>query len=216
MTSAVSLPARSRFVLLRGDHNLPEGTPSAHVREGFGHLVEPVGALDVDGDLAATHRSASGSKWGGPSLTASTLSRRPVIRPHEAGREHAQQGRHRSADAVVAAAGKQGPAVGEDRPVGDQVEDEVVAFAGEVLAAVVDYLVRADRPHEVELAGVVHARHVGTGPLGELDRERAGAASAAVDQHPPPGAGAAVPCNAIAPAWGSSMPPRRSALRACA
>ena len=62
--------------------------------------------------------------------------------------------------------------------------------AGEVLAAVVDHLVGAERPHEVELAGVVDAGHVRTEPLGELDRERARAASAPVDQHPTPDRGA--------------------------
>ena len=64
------------------------------------------------------------------------------------------------------------------------------AGAGEVLAAVVDHLVGAERAHEVELAGVVDAGHVRAAPLGELDRERARAAAGAVDQHPAPGRGA--------------------------
>ena len=84
------------------------------------------------------------------------------------------------------AAGRQRAPVGEHRPVRDQVQDQVVrrVRAGEVVPAVVDHLVRADRPHEVQLGGVVDPGHVGAEPLGELDRERSRAAAGAVDQHP--------------------------------
>jgi hypothetical protein len=41
----------------------------------------------------------------------------------------------------------------------------------EVLATVVDHVIRADRPHEVELARVVDAGHLCAEPLGELNRE---------------------------------------------
>jgi hypothetical protein len=54
-----------------------------------------------------------------------------------------------------------------------QIEHTVVPLAGarEVLRPVVDNVIRAERPHEVELAGVVDARDVRARPLGELDRE---------------------------------------------
>jgi hypothetical protein len=59
--------------------------------------------------------------------------------------------------------------------VGDKVEDDVVRLvpAGEVLAAVVDHHVGSERAHQVELAGVVDTGHVRTGPLRQLDGERA-------------------------------------------
>jgi pyrimidine operon attenuation protein/uracil phosphoribosyltransferase len=59
--------------------------------------------------------------------------------------------------------------------VRDEIEDEVVRLvgAGEVVAAVVDHVVGSQRPHEVELAGVVDTGHVRAGPLGQLDCERA-------------------------------------------
>ena len=57
----------------------------------------------------------------------------------------------------------------------DEVEDEVVRLVAtrEVLTAVVDDFVSTERPHEVELAGIVDTGHVCTEPLGELDREGA-------------------------------------------
>ena len=51
------------------------------VGEGVGHIVESERAVDVDATSPAMHSSASGSKWAGPSFTASTPSRRPVSRP---------------------------------------------------------------------------------------------------------------------------------------
>jgi hypothetical protein len=59
--------------------------------------------------------------------------------------------------------------------VRDQIQDQVVRLvgAGEVVAAVVDHLVGSQRPHELELAGVVDTGNVCAGPLGQLDRERA-------------------------------------------
>ena len=50
--------------------------------------------------------------------------------------------------------------------------------------AVVDHVVRAHRPHEVLLAGVVDAGDVRAEPLGELDREGPRPSAGAVDQHP--------------------------------
>ena len=141
----------------------------------------------------AMQSSASGSKWAGPSFTASTPIRRPVSRPATqpivSTRSSARDG---PADAAVAAAVGEGSAVGEHRPVRDEIEDQVVRLlgAGEVLAAVVDHLVGAERPHERELGGVVDARHVRAESLGELDRERARAATGPVDQHAAPGGGA--------------------------
>ena len=114
---------------------------------------------------------------------------------HRAGREDAQQGGHRAADAAVAAARGEGAPVGEHRAVRDEVEDEVVRpVPGEVVAAVVDDLVGAERAHEVELAGVVDPRDVRTRQLRELDGERPGAAARPVEQHaaPRPGAGRAL------------------------
>ena len=111
-----------------------------------------------------------------------------------ADRQHAQQRRHGSADAAVSAATDQRPPVGEHRPLGHQVQNEVVRLpVGEVLAVVVDDLVGTERAHEVELAGVVDAGHVCAGPLGQLDRERPGTSAAAVDKHATAGGGTGGP-----------------------
>ena len=102
-------------------------------------------------------------------------------------REDAQQRRDRAAHAPVPAARRQRTAIGEDRSVGNEVEDHVVRVvaAREVVGSVVDHVVGTERPHVIQLAIVVDARHVGAESLGELDRERSRAATGAVDQHPP-------------------------------
>ena len=117
---------------------------------------------------------------------------------------HPEQRRRGPADAPVAAAVGERPAAGEHRPMRDEVEDEVVRLdgAGEVLAAIVDHLVGTQRPHELQLAGVVDPGDVRADALGELDRERARAATGPVDQHPLSGAAPAVPCSAIVAACG--------------
>jgi hypothetical protein len=73
-----------------------------------------------------------------------------------------------------------------------EIEDEVVAqaAAGEVVCAMIDHVVRAERPHEVELGGVVHPGHVGASPLGQLDGERPRSAAAPVDEDAVTGRGA--------------------------
>jgi hypothetical protein len=103
-----------------------------------------------------------------------------------ADREHAQQRADGTSDTAVAAARRERPPVGEHRPPDDQIEDQVVGLPPrEVLAAVVDDVVGAERAHELELAGVVDTRDMSTESLGELDGERARPTAAAVDGHAP-------------------------------
>jgi hypothetical protein len=105
-----------------------------------------------------------------------------------ADRDDSNQCRHRPADTAIPATASERPPVGEHRAMGDEIEDPVVRLgaAGEVFAVVVDHLVGAQRPHEVELAGVVDSGHVGTCPLRQLDRERARATARPVDEDPHP------------------------------
>jgi hypothetical protein len=79
--------------------------------------------------------------------------------------------------------------------MGDEVEDHVVRLVstGEVLAAVIDHLVRSDRVHQIQLPRVVDAGHVRTAPLRQLDRERARASTRSVDQNPPARSGSRCP-----------------------
>lgn len=137
ISSSGATARRTGSASRRGDDDLAGGPSLADAGEGLGHLVKPDGA----------HRSVSGSKWGGPSLTASTPSRRPVTYP-------------------VAAPGEHGP-------MSDQVQDEVVrlAVSCEVLASVVDHLIGTERPHELELRRVVHAGDVRTQAFRQLNRE---------------------------------------------
>src|SRR4029077_17688054 len=92
----------------------------------------------------ATQKSASGSKWAGPSFTASTPMERPVSRPTtdptgatpknpgpnpphpRPDGDHPQQRRHRPTYAPVPTAGCQRTPVGERRTVSDQVQHQVV------------------------------------------------------------------------------------------
>jgi hypothetical protein len=57
--------------------------------------------------------------------------------------------------------------------MGDEIEDEGIGLlgTGEVVALVVDHLVRAERSHEVKLAVVVDPGYVRTELLGQLDGE---------------------------------------------
>ena len=105
-----------------------------------------------------------------------------------ADRHHTQQRRHGPADATVTTVAGERSAIGEHRSMGDEIEDQVVRLvaASEIVAAVVDHLVGAERPHELELAGVVDSGHVRPKTLGQLDGERARATAAPVDQHPTP------------------------------
>lgn len=68
--------------------------------------------------------------------------------------------------------------------VADQVEDDVVArpAAGDVLAGVIDDVVRAEGADELEVAPAAHPRHLGAERPGELDRERADPAGGTVDE----------------------------------
>src|SRR5206468_6445633 len=78
--------------------------------------------------------------------------------------------------------------------VADVVQDDVVPFRAlrEVLARVVDDVVRADRADELHVVRAAHARHFGTERLCDLDREAADAAGRSVDQDLPPGPDLAV------------------------
>src|SRR5919109_294253 len=108
-----------------------------------------------------------------------------------ADRHNAQQCRHRSPDASITAGRGECTEVGEYRPMNDEIQDEVVwlVAAGKVLASVIDHLVRADRPHEVQLAGVVDTGHMRTQSLGQLDGERTRATASSIDEYATAGCG---------------------------
>ena len=94
--------------------------------------------------------------------------------------------------------------IGKYGPVRGQVQNQVVRLGGpgEVVSAIVDHAIRTDRPHEVQLGGVVNTGDVSTEPLRELNREGSRPSASAVDQHPATRPGPFVPCRAIAPACG--------------
>jgi len=74
------------------------------------------------------------------------------------------------------------------------VEDEVVLPPGlrEVLPAVVDDVVGADRANQLDIPGAAHAGHLRAEGLGDLHRERADPTRRAVDQDRLPGRDMAV------------------------
>jgi putative ABC transport system ATP-binding protein len=69
-------------------------------------------------------------------------------------------------------------------PAGE-VEDhlEALAAAGEVLAGVVDHVIRTKGADKLDVARAAHAGHLGTERLGDLHGEGADTARRAVDQH---------------------------------
>ena len=82
--------------------------------------------------------------------------------------------------------------------VRDVVEDDVVPAAGlgEVVGRVVDDVVGADRPDELEVARAGDGRDLGTERFRDLDRERADPARGAVDEDrgPRPDVGVVAEC----------------------
>src|SRR4029453_5322363 len=130
------------------------------------------GPVDVDADLAGDAQVGQGSEVGRSLLhgeDAHPATGEPADDPADG--QDPEQCSGGSPDTAVPAAASECPAIGEHGPVSDEIEDQVVARAGagDVLTAVVDHGVRAERPHEVELAGVVDPRDVRTEPLGELE-----------------------------------------------
>ena len=77
----------------------------------------------------------------------------------------------------------------EEVVIADVVEDEVVALRafGEVVLGVVDDVIRAERAHELHIAGAADAGHLGAERLGDLHGVCADAAGGAVDEHLLPG-----------------------------
>ena len=74
-----------------------------------------------------------------------------------------------------------------ERVLADGVDDRVVRLAvlREVLVPVVDDLVGAERPDELDVVGAADGRDVGAEVLGELHGRRAERARRAVDDDPP-------------------------------
>ena len=68
---------------------------------------------------------------------------------------------------------------------GGEVEDHVEALsaAGEILASVVDHVVRTEGTDQLDVAGAAHAGDVGAQGLGDLHGERADAPRRTIDQH---------------------------------
>src|SRR5207253_1367527 len=91
------------------------------------------------------------------------------------------------------------PPAGGERAVADAVENGVIASARvrafrwlprrgeEILPRVVDHVVRAERPHEIDVPGAADAGDFGPEPLRDLNGEGSDAARGAVDRDPLPG-----------------------------
>ena len=189
------------------DDDLAEGPALADVGERGGGLLE-AGRCGRCGSATSplTQRSASGLEVRRTFLHDQHSQRATGEPPGQpADREHAEQRPDRATHAPVGAAAEPAPA-GRRRPSDARRgpgRGRRRGDAGEVLAPGS----RRPRPRRADrmkssLRGVVDAGDVGAEPLGELDREGAGATAGAVDQHPPTGCGRAVPLSAMAPAWG--------------
>ena len=110
---------------------------------------------------------------------------------HQRRAQHAAEEAPGPASAAVAAHDHERPLRGEgaaqlrQRPATRRVDDQVPPPrpVGEVLAGVVDHVVRADRSDQVHLRGAAHAGDGRAGCLRDLHRERSHAAARADHQH---------------------------------
>ena len=118
------MSALPQFVV---DHDLAEGAALTDVGEGLGYVVEPERAVDVDADVTGDAQVGQRLEVGRPLLHGEhphPATGEPAGDP--ADRHDAQQRSHGPADAAVTAAAGECSAVGEHRPVRDEIEDEVV------------------------------------------------------------------------------------------
>jgi hypothetical protein len=168
------------------DDDLAESVALTDVCQCLGDVVEAGRAVDVDLDLAGDASLGEGREV----VWALLDHQQPDAAPGEpaeqgADRHDPQERRHRPTHAAVPTATGQRTSIREHRPGRNEVEDVIERCElREVRAAVVDHLVGAQRPHELELARVVDAGHVRPRALGELDRERPAAAACPVDEYP--------------------------------
>src|SRR5215210_7060236 len=67
----------------------------------------------------------------------------------------------------------------------NNIKNQIVLFSisGEVFSGVIDYMVRAKRAHEVQLAGVIHPSHLSPVQFGKLNCKCTGAAAGAINQN---------------------------------
>ena len=131
--------------------------------------------------------------------------------------ERADDRQRRTAEGHVDAPWPERAPVAQDRVVGIGVEDPVPALAdrGVVHGRVVEHVIGAEGPHEVELSRAADAGHLRTAALGDLDRERPDVARRADDQHlvagpDGPASRCAGPAARGSPRAGRSPPPRTS------
>ena len=138
-----------------------------------GNLVECERAVDVDLDVPGGAEGGKRLKVGRPLLDSKDPDRASGESPNQsADGKQAQQRGHRPTHAPIRAAVRQRTPIGKYGPVRGQVQNQVVRLGGpgEVVSAIVDHAIRTDRPHEVQLGGVVNTGDVSTEPLRELNR----------------------------------------------
>ena len=125
------------------DDDLAGGASCTDVGERSGDVVEAEATVDVDpnvtGDAHPGYRSEVGWTFlnGEHAHPATGNSGRD-----RADGDHSENRWDRAPDAAVAASWRERPTVREHRPMGDDIQDQVVGpVAGEVVAVVVDDLV---------------------------------------------------------------------------
>ena len=108
---------------------LPRARPSPTWASASGTLVEPEGAVDVDAHVTGDAQVGQRLEVGGARLYGEHAEAAAGDQPtRRADREHPQQRSDGPADTSVPAAGSERSTVGEDRPMGDEIEDQVVGF----------------------------------------------------------------------------------------
>src|SRR4029453_4003545 len=151
------------------DHNhFAGGASLTDMSKRGGNLVECERAVDGDLDVPGGAEGGKRLKVGRPLLDSKDPDGASGESPNQsADGKQAQQRGHRPTHAPIRAAVRQRTPIGKYGPVRGQVQNQVVRLGGpgEVVSAIVDHVIRADRTHEVQLGGVAERGDGRTGPL---------------------------------------------------
>src|SRR5664279_5877444 len=160
-----------------GDRDLSLDRARFEVPHGCGHLVQRVGAVDARGHGSGSDVLGENFAVAGPLLGGQAG--QPL--PDEGGQQHGPQlavdaagdvALDFAADDDRGSGGSQCPAEPGEWGVAGDVDDQVVVVraVGEVLAGVVDDMVRTQTSYQVQCFGAAHTGDLRAGGLGQLYR----------------------------------------------
>jgi hypothetical protein len=131
--------------LLEGHDDLAFGMPFAEIPKRFGHLIQPVAAVNDRGDLSRLDELNDGRQ----ALRTLPDGQEPYLfalgpSDHRPDQQDLQERSHRPADIQIASPGHERALIGKCRTVCGHIKDQVVGapISGEVVPRVVDDVIR--------------------------------------------------------------------------